>query len=236
MRRPATVATSPRPGRLWNPSSGGAPGPPRGRGRRGPADARCRVCAAAARRSSVVSMRRGRHQLGHRRAALGQRSGLVEHDRVEALRALAAPRRRGSGCRRARPRRCRPSTRSASPDPSAQGQAITSTETAAISPAAEIAAQQPPAEQRQERADQHDRHEHRRDTIDQPLHRRLVRLRALHQRDDARQRRVLADRRRFDAQQAAPLIAPPVTGSPGRFVHRQALAGEQALVDLALAR
>ena len=81
--------------------------------------------------------------------------------------------------------------------PSAQGQAMISTATAAVKAAL---APSPPTEPdrraSRRRAPMHGRHEHRRDAVGQPLHRRLARLRLADQPGDLGERGVGADARR----------------------------------------
>ena len=148
-----------------------------------------------------------------------------------------APRRRGSGCRRGPRRRCRPSARPASP---ARGRR------AGDHQHRDRGDQRPPRSCRRSATSPSEGDQRRkaarparrpRHPVDQALHRRLVRLGALDQGDDAGQRAVGADRRDVRTRsRPSPLIAPPVTRSPGCFVHRKALAGKQALVDLAARR
>ena len=117
--------------------------------------------------------------------------------------------------------------------PSAQGQAMTSTDTACSVAAAQSPLREAPAQQRQQRCRQHHRHEDRADAVDQRLDRRLLRLRRFHQPHDARQLRLGADRAHAQPQQAF-----AVDRAAGDLVarlarHRQAFAGEHRFVEVA---
>jgi hypothetical protein len=74
---------------------------------------------------------------------------------------------------------------------------------------------QPPADQGEQGQHQHGRHEHLADPVDQFLDRRLGRLGVFHQADDARQHGFGAQARVRTSSRPSPLIAPPVTVSPG---------------------
>ncbi len=106
----------------------------------------------------------------------------------------------------------------------------------AIEPRARVA----PSSQRRHDGDQRGKHHHgrrvdARESIDEGLRRRAFGLRGLDQMDDARQRRVAAQRRRDDLERAMPvdrsgehLVAVPL-------VDRQRLARDRRLVDIAFA-
>ena len=74
-----------------------------------------------------------------------------------------------------------------------------------------------------------------REPLDERLARRALRLRALDEMDDARQRRIAraAASTRTSRGAPRPLIVPAKTSSPGDFVHRQRFAGHRRLVDVA---
>ena len=112
--------------------------------------------------------------------------------------------------------------------PSAQGQAMISTATAAVNAKVALspAPSQKPSVATRER--DHDRDEDARDAVGEPLDRRLAGLRVGHEPGDLRQRGVGADLRRADDQAAA-----GVDGRAGDLVaradlDRHRLAGEQA--------
>ena len=87
--------------------------------------------------------------------------------------------------------------------PSAHGQAMISTATAAVNANdAALAGAEPEAERGDRERDDH-RHEDRRDAVGEPLHRRLAGLRVGHQPGDLGERGVLADARRADDQPPA---------------------------------
>src|SRR5574337_85662 len=99
----------------------------------------------------------------------------------------------------------------------------------------EVAAVSQPADEGDERDAQHDRHEHRADAVDDALDRRLRRLCRFDHADDARERGLGADRggayqqRALGVERAAGHLVAAALG------HRQALAGDQRLVDMAAA-
>ena len=128
---------------------------PRRRGRRGcrsrstggsgPASAACAAIGAArsgarrrarARRPAAAPRRRRRrrrrHDVDQRHPAGGHRAGLVQHDGVDPPGRLQHLRALDQDARAARRGRCRPAARSAWPGPSAHGQAMISTATAAV--------------------------------------------------------------------------------------------------------
>ena len=99
--------------------------------------------------------------------------------------------------------------------PSAHGQAMISTATAAANARPRVAGADPEAERRGGDR-QHDRDEDRRDAVGEPLDGRLAGLRVGDEPADLRERRVGADARRADDQQ-------PAAGVDGRA--RDRLAG-----------
>jgi hypothetical protein len=92
------------------------------------------------------------------------------------------------------------------------------------------------APKRDRRDQQHDRHEHRREAVDQPLDRRLGRLRVLDQPDDFREHGFGADRGRFDFETAAAIDRAGGHPVARVLVDRQALAGQHRFVDRAGSR
>ena len=92
-----------------------------------------------------------------------------------------------------------------------------------------------PADHRGERDDEHDRHEHGRHLVDQPLDRRLGGLRVLDEANDLRQHRFGADGRRLDFEAAAAVDRSRGHLVAGRLLDRQAFAGEHRFVDAARA-
>ena len=134
-----------------------------------------------ARRSSVVGVDAGRgDDVDQLHAALGDGAGLVEHRGVDPLVASSTspplitmpswaprpvPTMIAVGVAR----------------PSAHGQAMISTATAAVNASSAAWPVQQPADERADRDHEHDRHEHRRDAVGQPLHRRLRALGLLDQ-------------------------------------------------------
>ena len=78
---------------------------------------------------------------------------------------------------------------------------------------------------------EHDRYEDAGGAVGEALLRRLGALRVLDEADDAGQRRVAADRRRADGQDALGVDGRPGDGVPGLLVDGDGLAGEHRLVD-----
>ena len=115
--------------------------------------------------------------------------------------------------------------------PSAHGQAMISTATAAVN--AKVAAS-PVAEPEAERGDgerDHDRDEDAGDAVGEPLDGRLARLRVLDEPRDLRQRGVLADARGAHDEPAAGVDGRARDVVARRDLDRDRLAGEQAHVD-----
>ena len=136
-----------------------------------------RLRAAPTIRSTVVDARRPRPDDVDERHAPGRDgAGLVEHDRVdpagrlEDLGALDedAELRAAAGAR--------PAARSAWPGPSAHGQAMISTATAAVKAVVAGSPSREPDHEGGDRERDHDRHEDRRDPVGEPLHGRLAGL------------------------------------------------------------
>jgi hypothetical protein len=94
---------------------------------------------------------------------------------------------------------------------------------------------QTPAQQREQGHGQHGRHEDRADTVHQALDGRLAGLRRFHQPHDARQRALGAHRGGAHQQQAIAIDGAPGDGIARPARHRQAFAGDQRLVDVAVA-
>ena len=115
--------------------------------------------------------------------------------------------------------------------PSAQGQAMMRTATAAVKAAETSAVEEEPARERRQREPDHDRDEDGRDAVGEPLDGRLARLRLGHQPGDLGEGRVGADAGGADDQPAG-----RVHGRAGDLVsrpdvHRNGLAGQHRLVD-----
>ncbi len=87
--------------------------------------------------------------------------------------------------------------------PSAHGQAMISTATAAVNASSAGLPSSQPGHERDHRDHEHDGHEHRGDAVGQPLHRRLRALRLLDQAGDLRQRGVVPDPGGLDDEPAA---------------------------------
>ncbi len=115
--------------------------------------------------------------------------------------------------------------------PSAHGQAMISTATAAVKANARSSPAADPEAERGDRDPDHDRDEDARDPVGEPLHRRLAGLRLGDQARDLRERGVLADLRRAHDQPAARVHARPGDLVAGLLLDRDGLAGEQGLVD-----
>ncbi|MDT4821764.1 hypothetical protein FQZ97_549500 [compost metagenome] len=98
-----------------------------------------------------------------------------------------------------------------------------------------VPAQQAPAQHRQQRDDQHHRHEHRADLVHHALDRRLGRLRMLDHADDARQHGLGANGNGARHQQ--PFEVDRAAGQPvARLLgHRHALAGQHRFIRMAAA-
>ncbi len=173
--------------------------------------------------------RLGRHQA---RPAFGQRAGLVEGhhaQRVGHFQGLrvgdqnaALRRHAGAGHQRGR----RGQAQSAGAGNHQHGHGVEHRR-------APVAGPETPAQQRDERDDQHHRHEDRADLVHQALNGRLLALRRLDQPHDARQHRFGPHRRGAHVQQAF-----GVDGAAGDALadfarHRQAFAGDQRFVDVA---
>ena len=99
----------------------------------------------------------------------------------------------------------------------------------------EIAHRKPPAGEGEQRNHHHDRHEHRRDTVGETLHRRLRALRLLDQANDAGEQGL-----RPDPGGAATQVSVAVEGGgkdavTAALVDGQTLAGEHSLIDRRLA-
>ena len=115
--------------------------------------------------------------------------------------------------------------------PSAQGQAMISTATAAAN-ARPVSPRGEPEAERRGGDREHDGHEDRRDAVGEPLDRRLARLRVGDEPADLRERGVGADARRaHDQQAAADVDGRAGDRVAGVHVDRHALAGQQRAVD-----
>ena len=119
--------------------------------------------------------------------------------------------------------------------PSAHGQAMISTATAAVNAVLALAPASEPAGERQERDHDHDGDEDRGDAVREPLHRGLARLGRLDQARDLRERRVGADLRRAHDHPAVAVERRPGHVRSDGDLDRQRLACEQRLVDRRLA-
>ena len=115
--------------------------------------------------------------------------------------------------------------------PSAHGQAMISTATAAVNAWSAGLPERQPGHERDHRDHEHDGHEHRRDAVGQALHRRLRALGLLDQARDLRQRGVVADPGGLDDQPAAGVERGAEHRVAGHDVDRHRLAGEHRDVD-----
>ena len=115
--------------------------------------------------------------------------------------------------------------------PSAQGQAMIRTATAAVNAWSAGLPSAQPDQQRDQRDHEHGRHEHRRDAVGQALHRRLRALRLLDQARDLRQRGVVADPGRLHDQPAGRVQRRAEHRVAGDDVDRHRLPGEHGDVD-----
>ncbi|GBD41573.1 hypothetical protein HRbin39_00957 [bacterium HR39] len=168
------------------------------------------------------------------RAALGEGAGLVEDHRVHRVRPLqgldvahedAGP-RGGAGPRHQRHRRGEPERAGTGDHQHRDG---------GHQRLLEGAAPKQPAGEGEERDGDHHRHEDGGDAVHQPLDGGLPGPGLLHQPGDARERGVAAHPQRADLHRAGAVHGAgqhPVTGAAR---HRHALAGDQGLVELALA-
>ena len=169
----------------------------------------------------------------YRRLALGHRPGLVQNERIEPMRALERLRvanenaglRGHAGTDHERRRRGE-AERARAGDDQHRHRCNES--------GGEFAGNEPPSEKRRHRDGQDYRDEDPGDPVDEMLHRSLLGLRAFDERDDPRQCRFVADRRRLEAQQSV-----TVDGAAGHLVsrhfrNRQAFARQQALIDFAV--
>ena len=98
-----------------------------------------------------------------------------------------------------------------------------------------LAGAEPPGKQRQPGDADDDRHEDRADAVDQTLDRRLLRLRRLDHAHDPGQLRFGADGSRLHERQAFAVDRPAGHPAAGLASDRQALAGDQRLVQMARA-
>ena len=115
--------------------------------------------------------------------------------------------------------------------PSAQGQAMMSTATAAVNAsAASPVERSQPASVASEIA-RTTGTKTRRDPVGEALHRRLARLRLGHEPGDLGERRVGADARGAHDEPAESLIVPPATSSRRADLDRNRLAGQHRAVD-----
>ena len=119
--------------------------------------------------------------------------------------------------------------------PSAHGHAMMSTATAAVKAAVGVARDDEPAGERRERERDHDRDEDARDAVDEPLDRRLPRLRLGDEPGDLRERRLRADLRRAHDEATERVDRRACDVGAGRDLDRHGLAGEHRLVDRRLA-
>ena len=235
---PSTTPSTPRPGRLRKPVTGGSR----------PSSAR--AAAATARATGMLARvleRSGepehlgprgavqRHDLDELERARGDGAGLVEHDGVDAaglLEHLGAPDqdpelRAAPGADHQRRRRGEAERARAGDDQHGdrraerRGGARRRRRASATSVASET--------------DDHDRDEDGRDTVDEPLDRRLARLRLGDEARDLRERGLGADPRR--AHDEAPVGVERRADDlvAGADLDRDGLAGEHRLVDRRLA-
>ena len=170
-----------------------------------------------------------RSQIGHDRLSLGQRTGLVHDDGVDLMQLLqrfrrleehaqlrAAARTDHDRHRRRQSQRARAGN---DQHRNADAQRVV-----------HRLSKQQPDDRRRERDAHHDRYEHARNLIRKPRDGRFGAARLLDQPDDLRQRRVLADLLRAEAE-----VAGLVDGRGGDLVarlllYRHAFAGQSALV------
>ena len=94
-----------------------------------------------------------------------------------------------------------------------------------------VAGHDEPAGERGERKPEDDRHEHGRDTVDEPLDGRLPGLRFRDQSGDLRERRLLADLRRADDETSVGVDGRTGDVRPWPHVDRHGLARQHRLVD-----
>ena len=118
--------------------------------------------------------------------------------------------------------------------PSAHGQAMTRTATALRIATSQSPVPRPHAEQRDERDRHHRRHEHLAHAVDEALDGSLAGLRRLDRADDPRQRALGADRDRPRDKTALGVHRAADEAASRRLGHRQALAGDERFVDMAL--
>ena len=188
--------------------------------------------APASRSTLVAILAVGGDDVDERHAAGRHGAGLVEHDRVdragglEDLRALdqQAELRAAAGADEQRGRRGEPERARAGDDQHGDGGGERERRV--------LAGADPEAERRDGEAD-HDRDEHARDAVGEPLHGRLAALRVGDEPRDLGQRGVGADLRRADDEAAAGVDRRAGDLVAGRLLDRHGLAGEQRLVDRA---
>ena len=119
--------------------------------------------------------------------------------------------------------------------PSAHGQAMMRTATAAVNASRAVARGDQPAREGGEREHEHDRHEDGRDPVGEALRGRLACLSLLHEPGDLRDGGLRADPRRPDDEPAPGVEGAADDLGPGRDVDRHGLSGQQRLVDGGLA-
>ncbi|VWC47128.1 hypothetical protein BLA6860_07481 [Burkholderia lata] len=176
-----------------------------------------------------------RFERRHGRLAFGQCAGLVERDHGCALREFerlrildqhAVPRRdAGAGHDRGR---CREAERAWARDDEHRDRVEDR--------GFRAGAGDQPADQRQQGDAEDRRHEHLAHAIDEPLDRRLLGLRGFDEADDARERRLRADRGGFDDERAFAVDRAGRDGVAVVLRHGQAFAGDQRFVDVRAAR
>ena len=189
---PSTTPSTPRPARLAKPSGGGsAPGSSRA-ARRSPAAMGCSEPSSSAPASRSTSARR-RRRPGPRRPAPSRPSSRCRSCRARPCRSrrvdssTSGPRIRIPSWA---PRPVPTSSAVGVARPSAHGQAMIRTATAAVKANVRARAGGQPAGEGHDGQREHRRHEHRRDPVGEPLDGRLAGLRLRHQPPDPGERRV----------------------------------------------
>ena len=173
-----------------------------------------------------------REVVGDPRAPDGQRAGLVERHDVDGLRRLEcvcalhedAARRAAARAHDDRGRRREPERARAGDDEHRDERRQRVAER-------RVRPERQPGQRARERDDEHDRHEHRRDAVDEPLDGGLRALRLLDHAHDLREERVGADPRHTEPEGAAAIQRPARDVVAGALLDRQRLARHHRLVD-----
>ena len=171
----------------------------------------------------------GEQHIGHARAALSDRAGLVEHDRVDVVQLLQRLRRaEQDAVFRALARADHDGDRRGQSERA--GTADHQHRNADGQRKLRRRAAQQPDDRRRQRNEHDNRDKHARDAVRQPRNRRLGRRRLFDQPDDLRQRGVRADALRANLQKALAVDRRRDHLAAGRLFHRDGFARDRRFV------